>query len=589
MQRLALVVGVTQYSKLGLGNFPSFANNANAVADILEPTFKVRRLPATPDGGCVRVGKSDVTCDRLQNELKELFTATDLDVVLFYFSGHGLKGKQLFPRTYLAASNSEGLDDGYRRAFEIEDLKSLLKNCPAKEQIVWLDCCYGGDLANFQEICDRNDGKTRFIITASRSQDPAYQEIDGEMGVFTRVLVEALARTGTTGRRITCAAIEDAVREKLQTLQYPQMPQFYRNKLIEFWERIVPTTHHYFVPINEYSLFIDRSDFEYECYRIIAIPRQLIRISSARRTGKTWLLDKVIAYSKVNLGYKTVKFQCEPSMSEPEYDNDRFLKYFCSYISQELDIKDLTESYWTKNGKPSDKATSYLQIYILDKINDALVIGIDNFEYIFPNVNLFKIFAPLLRTWYEKGADTNNPWKKLRLIVVHSTEKYPELDINRSPFAVGTRIKIGGFTLEETKKICGKYEINDIKEKDLNRLINLVNGHPYLINQAFTYLSKFLRSKSLESAEIETAMNKLLKTAGTEEGEAFIYHLRELLDDLEKNHLKGAYQKVLLEKRIKFDDTILRFKLDSLGLTKFVDGDFSTPFCPLYSKYFLSK
>jgi tetratricopeptide (TPR) repeat protein len=206
---------------------------------ILEPTFKVKRLPEAVDGDRVRVGKSGVTYDRLQNELKELFTVTDLDVVLFYFSGHGLKGKQLFPKTYLAASDSEGLDDGYRRAFEIEDLRSLLKNCPAKEQIVWLDCCYGGDLANFAEVCDRNDGKTRFIITASRSQDPAYQEIAGDMGVFTRVLVSALARTGTEERLITCVWIEAAVREGFHRLQYLQMPQFYRipNKTIDFWER----------------------------------------------------------------------------------------------------------------------------------------------------------------------------------------------------------------------------------------------------------------------------------------------------------------------------------------------------------------
>jgi len=48
-----------------------------------------------------------------------------------------------------------------------------------------------------------------------------------------------LVRTGTMERRITCAAIEDAVREKLQSLQYPQMPQFYRtpNGAIEFWKR----------------------------------------------------------------------------------------------------------------------------------------------------------------------------------------------------------------------------------------------------------------------------------------------------------------------------------------------------------------
>ncbi|MDX2256013.1 MAG: caspase family protein [Pseudanabaenaceae cyanobacterium bins.39] len=239
MQRKALVVGVSQYSKLR--SLESFANNANAIADILEPTFKVKRLPEAVAGDRVCVGKGNILCDRLHSEIRDLFTATDLDTVLFYFSGHGVRGKQHYPKTYLATSESEVLDDGYRKSIEIDLLKQFLRDCPAREQIVWLDCCYGGDLADFREICDRNDGKTRFIITASRSQDPAYQEIAGEMGVFTRALLEALARTGATERRITCAAIEDAVREKLQRLQYPQMPQFYRtpNKIIEFWERRV--------------------------------------------------------------------------------------------------------------------------------------------------------------------------------------------------------------------------------------------------------------------------------------------------------------------------------------------------------------
>ena len=241
MQRKALVVGVSHYSKASLGNYASFTNNANAIADILHPTFTVKRLPEAVDGDRVIVGKNGLNNDSLQNELRQLFTATDLDTVLLYFSGHGLRGKQWYPKTYLVTSESEILDDGYRRAIEIDLIKQFLRDCPAREQIVWLDCCYGGDLADFSEICDRKDGKTRFIITASRTQDPSYQEITGEMGVFTRALVEALARIGETERRITCAAIEDVVREKLQKLQYPQMPQFYRtpNKMIEFWERRV--------------------------------------------------------------------------------------------------------------------------------------------------------------------------------------------------------------------------------------------------------------------------------------------------------------------------------------------------------------
>jgi len=239
MQRKAVVVGVSKYSKQDLGNFASFTNNANAIADILEPTFTVKRLPDVVEGDRVRVGKNGITFDRLKTEIKHLFTATDLYTVLFYFSGHGLRGQQFHPKTYLATTESEKYDDGYRKSIEIDTIKQFLKDCPAREQIVWLDCCYGGDLVDFRELVEQNDGKTRLIITASRQQEIAYQEIAGEMGAFTRVLVEALARMGDTERRITCASIEDAVREKLRSLPYPQMPQFYRtpNKVIEFWDR----------------------------------------------------------------------------------------------------------------------------------------------------------------------------------------------------------------------------------------------------------------------------------------------------------------------------------------------------------------
>ena len=48
MQRKALVVGVIQYNKLR--SLESFSNNANAIADILHPTFTVKRLPEAVNG-----------------------------------------------------------------------------------------------------------------------------------------------------------------------------------------------------------------------------------------------------------------------------------------------------------------------------------------------------------------------------------------------------------------------------------------------------------------------------------------------------------------------------------------------------------
>ena len=366
MQRVALVVGVSQYRKLGVGNVSSFANNANAIANVLRPTFTVKCLPQEPvqEGERVQVGKDFVSLKDLRDQLRNLFTADDFDTVLFYFSGHGVRdSRQDDPRTYLATSETEVLGDGYHKAIEIDLIKQFLQNCPAREQIVWLDCCYGGDLVKFAK--DLNDDKTRFIITASRSEDHAYEEIQGEMGVFTRALLEALARTDAVERIITCAAIEAAVREKLRTLPYPQMPQFYRtpNRTIEFWDRRVMAQKNQYssaasnddvvnsqTGLNNVSAgrdihlrliqiingtrsnynnvdsqedttqkshngdqfkpkkFIDRPQFEEILWKLIQQERQAILISAPQKMGKTWLVEKTINRAR-NSQYKVVQYQ----------------------------------------------------------------------------------------------------------------------------------------------------------------------------------------------------------------------------------------------------------------------------------------
>ena len=57
----------------------------------------------------------------------------------------------------------------------------------------------------------------------------------------------------------------------------------------------------------------------------------------------------------------------------------------------------------------------------------------------------------MLRGWYEsakQGDRIGQIWQKLRLVVVHSTEAYPSLDINHSPFNVGIAIDLPEFNLD---------------------------------------------------------------------------------------------------------------------------------------------
>lgn len=60
--------------------------------------------------------------------------------------------------------------------------------------MVWLDCCYSGELLNFAEadLGTASQGRTRFFIAAAREFEPAEENIQGEHGVFSQVLWKGL-------------------------------------------------------------------------------------------------------------------------------------------------------------------------------------------------------------------------------------------------------------------------------------------------------------------------------------------------------------------------------------------------------------
>lgn len=89
--------------------------------------------------------------------------------------------------------------------------------------------------------------------------------------------------------------------------------------------------------------------------------------------------------------------------------------------------------------------------------------GLDNFDRIFPYAAVADAVFALLRFWNEE-AKRSEIWKKLRLVVAHSTDiyAYPQLDINRSPFNVGLAIEIPEFTLAEMQELAKYYNLESL-------------------------------------------------------------------------------------------------------------------------------
>ncbi|RUS97007.1 hypothetical protein DSM106972_085570 [Dulcicalothrix desertica PCC 7102] len=328
------------------------------------------------------------------------------------------------------------------------------------------------------------------------------------------------------------------------------------------------------------DIYINRPPIETKCYETILHTGALIRIKAPTKMGKTSLSENLLSYASEQ-GYATAKLDLKLADSSVLDNLQSFLQWLCADVSDSLDMETKLSEHWEDIYGLNKNCTRYFQRYLLTNIENPLVLAIDNFELLFEYPDIFSEFSKLLRSWYEKakqGDKIGNIWKKMRLIVVHSTDAYPTLDTNYSPFNVGLAVDLPEFTQGQVEAVARGYHLNGkVGEQGVNQLMELVGGHPYLVQQAFSNL----KNK-------QTSLKQLLQLAPTEQG-IYANHLRQLLWNLQHNPLlKDAYKKVVMAKYPVPVDSEVSFKLQSLGLVK-LSGNDCIPSCDLYKQYFCAR
>lgn len=306
-------------------------------------------------------------------------------------------------------------------------------------------------------------------------------------------------------------------------------------------------------------------------------PGALIRIKAPQKMGKTLLLEKLLDYARQQ-GYQTAKLDLKLADSSAIADLKTFLQWLCINVSDSLELEAQLDEYWQDNMGLNTSCTRYFQKYLLSVIDSPVVLAIDNFERLFKCENIFSEFCLLLRSWYEtakQGDRMGKIWKKLRLVVVNSTETYPTLDTNRSPFNVGLAIELPEFHQQQVEEMLKQYELDgQLGEQGLNQLMGLLGGHPYLLQETLG---------NLKSQEI--TLEEIVALAPTEQG-IFSYHLREQLESLQDAPLlEAAYKRVVSANEPVQLNPEITFKLHSLGLVKIVRNDCVSN-CDLYRQYF---
>ena len=226
MSRDALVVGINCYQWEGLPNLRSPAKDAEAIAQILEKSgdFQVQRLPEflNPfENHAPRIARhKEVTLEHLEAALVQLFNS-EAETALFFFSGHGLRKEGETHEGFLATSdvNPEAGNWG----LSLKWLRQLLRDSPVRQQIVWLDCCHGGELFNFVEAEFAESERFRLdpecllfrdrcFIAASREFEAAYS------GVLSPALLQGLDPTQQPDGWATNYSLEDWIKQTLKDI-----------------------------------------------------------------------------------------------------------------------------------------------------------------------------------------------------------------------------------------------------------------------------------------------------------------------------------------------------------------------------------
>lgn len=343
---------------------------------------------------------------------------------------------------------------------------------------------------------------------------------------------------------------------------------------LEFPEGEVPLDSYFYLSLPSKSEGYE--SLESECYESIQKAGALIRINAPKLMGKTSLMSRILDRVQKNLEARTVTINLDEVDTKILARSQQFLRWFCLAVGKQLGLEEPSGNFWPDFAGNRLNCIQYFERYVLSQINCPLILALDEVDRIFPFESAHDFF-PVLRYFHER-AKTSPVFQKSRIIMVHSTEAYIKLKTTESPFYnVGTPIELRDWNREEIKRLVYRHGLGSI-EPDIDPIMKMIGGHPYLIRLALYHLA------------VDPSRNviKLLQKAPTEDG-IYKNHLRRLLRILRNDSdLKNAYKTVISTPNpIEWVelDPIQTFLLDSLGLVTKKNNRVKSRYL-LYSQYF---
>ncbi|NEP25921.1 caspase family protein [Moorena sp. SIO3I6] len=192
----ALIVGINRYPEYtNFNDLTVAAKDGENVAQRLEQygyePFRIQDLPLglTQKGAGGVPNRGIVKLEELRSAVANLFNPPPPnqppETALFFFSGHGCR-QEVDGIEEVFLVTSDAFPDVGIYGYPLRELGEQIATSSVKKVVIWLDCCYSGELLNFIPT-----KKIYCLITATRSYEPGV-EISHEQGVFTKALLAGL-------------------------------------------------------------------------------------------------------------------------------------------------------------------------------------------------------------------------------------------------------------------------------------------------------------------------------------------------------------------------------------------------------------
>ena len=322
-------------------------------------------------------------------------------------------------------------------------------------------------------------------------------------------------------------------------------------------------------------LYVARSPVEDLAMAEIQQPGGLIRIQAPQDMGKTSLVNHLLGTARQR-GMQTILVDVRQVEAAALGNLDRFLRWFCWNLGQQLQVAPEFDRYWFEAAGSNLSCTTYVQEVFLNRLQQPILVAIDKVHRLVDYDDLARNFFPLLRSWHEQ-ARVDQHWQRLRLILTYSTALDLPLQPHQSPFNVGLSLSLPTLTPAQALELAKCYGLDTVGLADthaLMRLLELVGGHPYLLQLAFYQL----RSGAL-------SLDQLLQSAPTPDG---IYHnyLQPFWQIVQQDdRLFQAFAQTLRASEPMTIDPATTHRLAGMGLVS-VHNLKASLSCELYRQYF---